>query len=82
MNQKDIDILEKVDEMIDGGVKYFLKVENIRLLRSGGIDTSKHEFDSYLIPKIILTVALQNCSLQYQPDDKKGKKEMKNLSYF
>lgn len=52
-----------------------------RLLNSGGIDHKKFE-NNFRLPKILLSVALQNQVHQYSPLTKEDQKEQKNLSYF
>jgi len=50
------------------------------LLRSGAIDLEEAE-DNFVVPKIVLTVALKNESFQYSPWswDKAGKRLVKQL---
>ena len=71
---------EKVDAMmpdlIDG-----IRKECDKLYDSGGVDTGAYEND-YLLPKIILTVAIENQVHQYMPLSPEGKKEVKNLRHF
>ena len=59
---------------------YLLK-EGKRLLASGGIAPDSYE-DSYLLPKIILTVALENSIEERQPLTQKGQHAVKNLRHF
>ena len=58
-----------------------IRKECDRLYRSGGIDTSAYG-DEMLLPKIFLTVSLQNQVDQYRPLSDEGKKAVKNLSHF
>jgi len=59
---------------------YLLKECN-RLFECGGIDPEEFEND-YILPKIILTVALKNLSWQYRPLSPLGKAQAKNLENF
>ena len=59
---------------------YLLKECN-RLFECGGIDPEEFEND-YILPKIILAVALKNLSYQYYPLHKEGKAQAKNLENF
>ena len=79
---KRTDILNKINEMINDGVIDCLKKESERLARTGAIDYEDHEYDTYVIPKIILTVALENAAKQYYPFDKYNQKAVKNLRHF
>ena len=78
MNEYDFTI--KIKEMITDCNEYLLK-ECKKLFESGGVDTSKFSND-YILPKIVLTVALNNAAYQYEPHGKEYKKDMRNLSYF
>jgi hypothetical protein len=71
---------EKVDAMMPDLIEGIRK-ECERLFNSSGIDTTKYE-DDYRLPKIILTVALENQIRQYSPLSPSDKKEVKNLQYF
>ncbi len=57
-----------------------LQEEVKRLLDSGAIDLDEHE-DNYLLPKMLLTVALENHSQQIAPPNswKKERKIIANL---
>ena len=67
----------------------FLKKEGQRLVSSGAIELKDYE-DNYLLPKIILVVALENCINQFSfnPESVKrlhGQKvldEIENLRHF
>jgi hypothetical protein len=54
-----------------------------RLFSCGGIDTNKYE-DNFLLPKIILTVAIENQAFQYRLPSgyKSAMKEINNLKHF
>ncbi len=72
---------EKIDSMIPDLIEGIRKECN-RLYDSGAIDTSSYEND-YVLPKIILTVAIENNARQYTPpDDKKYGREMANIRHF
>lgn len=62
-------------------INRYLDKETIRLFDCGGIDKNIYE-DNYLLPKIILTVALQNLSPQYHPHSVSDKGAVKNLKQF
>jgi len=72
------DIMEKIKEMLPD-VMDFLSQESKRLLSCGGIETYD---EGYLTAKIVLAVALKNCSFRYKPLLKHQIKEMKNLERF
>lgn len=55
--------------------------ESLRLFNSGGVDVTKYE-DNYLLPKIILSVALKNEAWQCAPLDAYNRREAKNLENF
>lgn len=60
----------------------FIRKESDRLFDCGAIDTESYE-DNFILPKIVLTVALENLTKQIAlPDNKEYKKEIKNLRYF
>lgn len=75
--------LWKIDEMLNGekGTIEYLKKECERLLSCGAVDYDDFG-DDFVLPKIILTVALENCSKQYYPLYGKYKKEVSNLRKF
>ena len=64
--------IEKVDSMIPDLIEGIRKECN-RLYDSGAVDTGAYE-DNALLPKLILTVAIQNQVIQYSPPSKEGKK--------
>jgi hypothetical protein len=72
--------LKKIKELLKD-IKPFILTESERLLKSGVIDTKTYQ-DNYLLPKIILTVALKNASFQYAPFHPDHKREVLNLSNF
>jgi len=51
------------------------------LLRSGGVDLDNYN-DDYLLPKIILYVALKQTADQWMPLDKDSLKVAENLEHF
>ena len=71
---------EKIDSMMPDLIQDITK-ESMRLFNSGAIDTNQYEND-YLLPRIILTVAIENQIKQYFPLCIEGKKEVKNLRHF
>ena len=55
--------------------------ETVRLFESGAVDTAAYE-DDFMLPKIVMTVALKNLSFQYLPLTPEGKRESLNLERF
>ena len=70
----------KYQELVRNTMAYLLK-EGKRLLASGGIAPDSYE-DSYLLPRIILTVALENLKGERQPQTPEGQHAVKNLRHF
>ena len=70
----------KIKEMLVDVQKNTFK-ESIRLFNCGGVDPEEFESD-YLLPKIILNVALKNIVNQYKPLSGEGKEVAKNLECF
>ena len=70
----------KVDNMLPDLTKALQK-ECLRLFDSGGIDTSKYD-TNYILPKIVLSVAIKNQVIQYRPLYKQHSKDIKNLESF
>jgi len=64
-----------------GGLKWLLK-EAERLINSGGIDLSEEQKESFYVPKIILSVALENLSEQFAPISRSGCEIADNLKEF
>lgn len=82
IRDENILILKKVREILEeDGINFIMDKCN-RLLNSGCIDKKKYNDDNYLLPKIILHVALLELAEQYKPSSKDSKKEVKNLKYF
>ena len=52
-----------------------------RLFDSGGIEPDDYD-DNYELPKIILTVALNNVKSSYYPTCISGREEIENLRHF
>ena len=73
---------EKIAEMTHAVLEY-LTDETNRLLRSGAIDFENRE-DNYRLPKVVLTMALENCAAQYRPRSWQTdeKKLLANLRHF
>jgi len=75
---------EKVKGMM-GDVNIYVKKECARLFECGAVNPDDWE-DDYLLPKIILIVALENAAGQYKPPtrylDLKFGKEIENLKHF
>ena len=61
--------------------KRLTEEECIRLFESGAINTGDYE-DNYLLPKIILTVALENIAWQFKPLNPQDNREVANLRHF
>lgn len=64
-----------------GGLEVLMK-EADRLIRSGGIDFSEEDRDSFYSPGIILNVSLENLASHYTPASKTGKEIAENLRCF
>jgi hypothetical protein len=64
-----------------GGLKWLLR-ESDRLINSGGVDLLEEEKDSFFLPKIILSVALENLSEQFAPISQTGSEIAENLKEF
>ena len=77
------DFKEKIDTMIPSLMEGIRK-ECDRLYDSGGIDTSKKREEDYLLPKMILTIAIENKIQQYimRSPSMAHKKELSNLRHF
>ncbi len=62
----------------------FIERECRRLFNSGAIDPQDYDAATtqYILPKIILTVALQNAAWQYAPLNPRNKAAVKNLKHF
>lgn len=72
--------IDKINSMMPDLIEG-IRNDAVRLFESGAIDTEKYTND-YLLPKIILTVAIENQIVQYYPLSSEGKKEVKNLKHF
>jgi hypothetical protein len=70
----------KLYEMI-GRLPEALKQEADRLWSSRALDPEVYE-DDYRLPKIILTVALENMADQWMPLQDQDRKTVKNLRHF
>ncbi len=55
--------------------------EAIKLFESGGVDTKKYE-DNFILPGIIMNVALKNEAWQYKPHGDNNRAVAKNLEGF
>lgn len=71
---------DKTDELLKE-VEPYLKKEVLRLFKSGAIDSNDYE-DNFLLPKIILGVALANLREEYMFSSKIQNKIVKNLRCF
>jgi hypothetical protein len=71
---------EKVDSMLPELMEAIRK-ECDRLYSCGGVNTDAFD-DDYQLPKICLTVALENQIQQYRPLNRIGKKVVANLRHF
>ncbi len=59
----------------------YIDEETLRLFSCGAIDNTSYSND-YLLPKIVLTVALENITHEYKPLSGMGKIEVNNLRRF
>jgi len=71
---------QKVDSMLPELMEQIRK-EVVRLYECGGVDTDSFS-DDYALPKICLTVAIENQVHQYMPLDSGYKSEVTNLRKF
>lgn len=72
--------LKRVDSMMPDLIEG-IKKECDKLYDCGGVDTGAYE-DDFFLPKIVLTVAIENQVYQYMPLSPEGKKVVKNLRHF
>ena len=70
----------KYAELVEKTKESLLK-EGERLLHCGGVAVSEYE-DNYLLPKIILTVALENEVDNWSPFNREDQATIKNLRHF
>lgn len=73
--------MKKVNEMADDIHSSIIK-ECDRLFQSGGIGTSEFNDDEYVLPKILLVVALEDIASQYKPPAELYDSEIDNLRHF
>lgn len=71
---------DKVDSMLPDLMKA-IQAEALRLFASGAIDTAEFG-DDFALPKICLTVAIENQAHQYRPPSSRYKAVAKNLRQF
>ena len=71
---------EKIDSMMPDLIEGIRK-ECDRLIQTGAVDVEQYGND-YALPKICLTVAIENQIRQYRPLDKNHLKEVANLRHF
>ena len=71
---------EKIDSMMPDLTEAIRK-ECIRLFNSGAVDAGEYP-DNFLLPKIILSVAIENQVGQYKPFAPAYEKDYKNLRKF
>lgn len=74
---------EKIDAMMPDLIEGIRK-ECDRLFDSGGIDINKEREGDYVLPKMILTIAIENQTSQYimRSPSMAHKKELSNLRHF
>jgi len=72
---------KRIEELFAFGIDKMIKGECRRLFKSGAIDPENHG-DDFLLPKLIMTVALQNIADQYMPSNTKVQREVRNLRRF
>lgn len=73
--------MKRVKEVADSMSLSIIR-ECDRLFRSGGIDTSSFSDQEYVLPKILLIVALENTASGYRPPGDSYKKQIANLRHF
>ena len=71
---------QKIDYMLPELIDC-IKKDTLRLFDSGAVDTESYGND-FALPKIILTVSLENQAYQYMPFSPDYKKAVKNLRKF
>lgn len=75
-----VTVMTRIHEMLSKSHTKIIE-ESERLLKSGGVNLESYD-DDYLLPKIILYVALKNQAEQWKPFDKNALKDAKNLEHF
>jgi hypothetical protein len=70
----------KIEELLARTVKS-VRADCSRLFASGAIDTSAYE-DDYLLPKIVLSVALENAASEWFPLYEPYREQVRNLRHF
>ena len=70
----------KFDEMLEKAIET-VKAKGYSLFLSGAIDSSQYE-DDFILPRIILVVALEHGIDQVKPLSREYKKEIANLRHF
>lgn len=80
MTQSKSEFRTRVDSMLPELMEA-IRRETARLFESGAVDKGGYE-DDFMLPKICLTVAIENQAHQYMPLSPEGKAEVKNLRHF
>ena len=78
MNKKDFK--EKVERLAELHRQVVVH-KALFLFQSGAINTDAY-FEDFLLPKIILTSALEACKLEFYPLSDKARAEIENLNKF
>ena len=78
--QTKVQFEEKVDSMLPD-LTQDIREEATRLFSSGALDTEAYD-DDYILPKICLTVAIENQVYRRMPFHPDHKKEVANLRHF
>ena len=70
---------DKINELVDLFAAS-LKAECERLYRSGAVDVDSYDADNYILPKVLVTVAIRRRKDDFAPFDKERKRAVKNLT--
>lgn len=71
---------EKLAQMAEDLPQHLIS-EGMRLFHSGGVDPEAFD-DNYVLPKALLTLALEHNVGQYEIDTKEFRSTVKNLRHF
>jgi hypothetical protein len=71
----------KVDELIRNMAKE-LKTTCQRLYKSGGIDVENYSSDNYVLAKILVSAAMEQCKDNLYPLSDDFRKDLRNLLHF
>ena len=75
-----IEVMDKVHELLSKSHATII-AKSERILHSNAIDLDSYEND-YLLPKMILYVALRECADSWKPNTPSVREDLKNLEHF